>query len=163
MHVGSITANIAICVAELMLTLLISCLKDPDRPLLSSSLAKADIFLLAFSVISPKSLENIKTKWILEVEHFTPKTHCVLLGLKHDWRGVENRERDEIEISVETALQVARDIGIISDQLQFLLTCRMQCQLDHVHRLLKFLKLLIIYGFEINFPGQNPIQGVVHA
>ena len=40
--------------------------------------------------------------------------HSVLLGLKHDRRGVENKERDEIEISVETALQVAKDIGIIS-------------------------------------------------
>ena len=47
------------------------------------------------------------------MEHFTPKAHCVLLGLKHDRRGVENRERDEIEISVETALQVVKDIGII--------------------------------------------------
>ena len=130
MHVGSIIANIAICVADVNIANFL--FKDPDRPLLSSSLAKADIFLLTFSVISPKSLENIKTKWILEVEQFTPKTHCVLIGLKHDRRGVENRERDEIEISVQSALQVARDIGIISDQLQFPLTCSMQCQLDHI-------------------------------
>ena len=76
----------------------------------------SDIFLLAFSTVNFPSLENIKAMWVPEVKYFCPKTPFALLGLKYDRRGaVENRERDEIEIPVETALQVARDIGNISD------------------------------------------------
>ena len=75
---------------------------------------KSDIFLLAFSVVNFSSLKNIKAKWVPEVKSFCPKTQFALLGLKHDRRGaVESREGDEIEIPVEMALQVARDIGNI--------------------------------------------------
>ena len=68
-----------------------------------------EMVLLAFSVVSPDSLENIKCKWVPEIQHFSPKTPFVLLGLKHDQRGaVENQENG---IPVQKALQVARDIG----------------------------------------------------
>ena len=90
--------------------------KGNEEPISPSYPTHTDIFLLAFSVVSPKSLENIKTKWVPVVKRLSPKTPFALIGLKHDRRGVVGRERDETEIPVETALRAARDIGNSSFQ-----------------------------------------------
>eukprot|EP00252_Welwitschia_mirabilis_P018573 TRINITY_DN4123_c0_g1_i1.p1 TRINITY_DN4123_c0_g1~~TRINITY_DN4123_c0_g1_i1.p1 ORF type:complete len:199 (-),score=36.98 TRINITY_DN4123_c0_g1_i1:120-716(-) len=53
------------------------------RPL---SYRGADVFILAFSLISKASYENITKKWIPELRHFAPGTPVVLVGTKMDLR-----------------------------------------------------------------------------
>eukprot|EP01099_Mayorella_cantabrigiensis_P004013 TRINITY_DN3007_c0_g1_i1.p1 TRINITY_DN3007_c0_g1~~TRINITY_DN3007_c0_g1_i1.p1 ORF type:complete len:132 (-),score=27.56 TRINITY_DN3007_c0_g1_i1:25-420(-) len=43
-------------------------------------------FLLCFAVIDPSSFENVKDKWIKELEEFCPKTPVLLVGTKIDLR-----------------------------------------------------------------------------
>ncbi|KAI0488949.1 hypothetical protein KFK09_028788 [Dendrobium nobile] len=53
------------------------------RPL---SYRGADVFILAFSLISSASYENISKKWIPELRHYAPSVPIVLVGTKLDLR-----------------------------------------------------------------------------
>ncbi|KAK1261760.1 Rac-like GTP-binding protein RAC2 [Acorus gramineus] len=53
------------------------------RPL---SYRGADVFILAFSLISRASFENIAKKWIPELRHYAPSVPIVLVGTKLDLR-----------------------------------------------------------------------------
>ncbi|CAN6874104.1 unnamed protein product [Brassica oleracea var. botrytis] len=53
------------------------------RPL---SYRGADVFLLAFSLISKASYENIAKKWIPELRHYAPGVPIILVGTKLDLR-----------------------------------------------------------------------------
>ncbi|KAF7845012.1 rac-like GTP-binding protein 5 [Senna tora] len=53
------------------------------RPL---SYRGADVFLLAFSLISRPSFENVKKKWVPELRHYAPSVPIVLVGTKLDLR-----------------------------------------------------------------------------
>ncbi|KAL6975895.1 Ras-related C3 botulinum toxin substrate 2 [Sarracenia purpurea var. burkii] len=53
------------------------------RPL---SYRGADVFLLAFSLISRASYENISKKWISELRHYAPTVPVILVGTKLDLR-----------------------------------------------------------------------------
>jgi len=50
------------------------------------SYPETDVFLLCFSVISPSSFENIRTKWYPEVSHHCPEAKLILVGTKIDLR-----------------------------------------------------------------------------
>eukprot|EP01120_Amphizonella_sp_Union-15-10_P009898 TRINITY_DN384_c0_g1_i1.p1 TRINITY_DN384_c0_g1~~TRINITY_DN384_c0_g1_i1.p1 ORF type:complete len:198 (-),score=20.94 TRINITY_DN384_c0_g1_i1:168-761(-) len=56
---------------------------DRLRPL---SYPMTDVFLLAFSIVSPESLDNIRSKWFPEVAHHSPNTPTLLIGTKEDLR-----------------------------------------------------------------------------
>ncbi|KAI3795554.1 hypothetical protein L1987_38209 [Smallanthus sonchifolius] len=51
------------------------------RPL---SYRGADVFMLAFSLISKASYENISKKWIPELRHYAPGVPIILVGTKLD-------------------------------------------------------------------------------
>ncbi|CAA2935164.1 rac-like GTP-binding RHO1 [Olea europaea subsp. europaea] len=53
------------------------------RPL---SYRGADVFILAFSLISKASYENVIKKWIPELKHYAPGVPIVLVGTKLDLR-----------------------------------------------------------------------------
>ncbi|TYG45766.1 hypothetical protein ES288_D11G201100v1 [Gossypium darwinii] len=53
------------------------------RPL---SYCGADVFILAFSLISKASSENVSKKWIPELKHYAPGVPIILVGTKHDLR-----------------------------------------------------------------------------
>ncbi|KAG6478820.1 hypothetical protein ZIOFF_062264 [Zingiber officinale] len=53
------------------------------RPL---SYRGADVFLLAFSLISKASYENVAKKWIPELSHYAPGVPIILVGSKLDLR-----------------------------------------------------------------------------
>ncbi|XP_022869767.1 rac-like GTP-binding protein 5 [Olea europaea var. sylvestris] len=53
------------------------------RPL---SYRGADVFILAFSLISKASYENISKKWIPELRHYAPGVPVILVGTKLDLR-----------------------------------------------------------------------------
>ncbi|KAL1349806.1 hypothetical protein AAHE18_07G182200 [Arachis hypogaea] len=47
----------------------------------------ADVFLLAFSLISRASYENVAKKWIPELRHYAPGVPIILVGTKLDHPG----------------------------------------------------------------------------
>jgi len=57
---------------------------DRLRPL---SYPQTDVFLVCFSVISPNSYDNIKSKWYPEINHHAPGVPILLVGTKSDLRG----------------------------------------------------------------------------
>jgi Ras-related C3 botulinum toxin substrate 1 len=56
---------------------------DRLRPL---SYPQTDVFLVCFSIISPASFENVKSKWYPEIQHHSPGTPMILVGTKSDLR-----------------------------------------------------------------------------
>ncbi|KAF8095524.1 hypothetical protein N665_0330s0006 [Sinapis alba] len=45
----------------------------------------ADVIIIAFSLISKASYENVSNKWIPELEHYAPGVPFVLVGTKLAW------------------------------------------------------------------------------
>jgi len=56
---------------------------DRLRPL---SYPQTDVFLVAFSIISPHSFDNVKSKWWPEIQHHAPGVPIILCGTKSDLR-----------------------------------------------------------------------------
>lgn len=56
---------------------------DRLRPL---SYPQTDVFIVAFSLISQPSFENVRTKWVPEIRHHCPSTPIILVGTKLDLR-----------------------------------------------------------------------------
>jgi len=56
---------------------------DRLRPL---SYPKTDVFLICFSIISPHSFDNVKSKWWPEIQHHAPDVPIILVGTKSDMR-----------------------------------------------------------------------------
>lgn len=81
------------------------------RPL---SYRGADVFILAFSLISRPSYENIAKKWVPELRHYAPSVPIVLVGTKLDLR--EDRQfisdyPGACTISTEQGLELKKQIG----------------------------------------------------
>eukprot|EP01099_Mayorella_cantabrigiensis_P003120 TRINITY_DN2432_c0_g5_i1.p1 TRINITY_DN2432_c0_g5~~TRINITY_DN2432_c0_g5_i1.p1 ORF type:complete len:186 (-),score=42.64 TRINITY_DN2432_c0_g5_i1:68-625(-) len=88
---------------------------DRLRPL---SYPQTDVFLIAFSVISPASYDNVKQKWHPEIKHHNPDTIIMLCGTKLDLR----EDKDTIDRLAEKKLtpirlaqgeQMAKEIGAV--------------------------------------------------
>lgn len=54
---------------------------DRLRPL---SYPQTDVFLICFSCLSPQSLENVREKWIPELEHHCPGVPKLVIGTQSD-------------------------------------------------------------------------------
>lgn len=85
---------------------------DRLRPL---SYPQTDVFLICFSLISPASFENVRTKWYPEVSHHAPNTPIILVGTKLDLRedsaALENlRNRRMSPVTYPQGLQMAKEI-----------------------------------------------------
>jgi len=86
---------------------------DRLRPL---SYPQTDVFLCCFSVISPASYENVRTKWFPEVSHHCPSTPILVVGTKTDLRNDQetiNRlaEKRLAPLTPEQGTQLAKEIG----------------------------------------------------
>jgi len=86
---------------------------DRLRPL---SYPQTDVFLVAFSLISRASFENVKQKWHPELKHHCPGVPMILVGTKLDLRSdgqtvAKLREKGQAPISFEEGLEVAKTIG----------------------------------------------------
>ncbi|CAO3653486.1 unnamed protein product [Cunninghamella echinulata] len=86
---------------------------DCLRPL---SYPQTDVFLVCFSLVSPPSFENVRTKWYPEISHHAPNIPMILVGTKLDLREdpetVERLKQKKMSpISYTQALQMAKDIG----------------------------------------------------
>ncbi|KAK4756958.1 hypothetical protein SAY87_007085 [Trapa incisa] len=76
------------------------------RPL---SYRGADIFVLAFSLISRASYENVIKKWMPELRRFAPNVPVVLVGTKLDLR--EEREQGSNIITTAQGEELRKQIG----------------------------------------------------
>jgi|UniRef100_A0A7S0JEH6 Ras-related C3 botulinum toxin substrate 1 len=86
---------------------------DRLRPL---SYPQTDVFLVAFSLISRASYENVKHKWWPELKHHCPGVPMLLVGTKLDLRSDVNtiaklREKNQTPISFDEGIEQARSIG----------------------------------------------------
>ncbi|CDZ96521.1 small gtpase rac1p [Phaffia rhodozyma] len=88
---------------------------DRLRPL---SYPQTDIFLVCFSLVSPPSFENVRTKWYPEVSHHAPGIPIILVGTKLDIREEPStvaklRERRMAPIGYPAGVQCAKEIGAV--------------------------------------------------
>jgi len=78
------------------------------------SYPETDVFLLCFSVVSPASFDNIKTKWYPEINHHCPGAKCILVGTKIDLREdkatVESMKGEKLP-TYEMGKKLAQEIG----------------------------------------------------
>jgi len=89
---------------------------DRLRPL---SYPQTDVFLVCFSVISNSSFENVKTKWVPEIQHHAPNVPILLVGTKSDLRKDENtikqlNSRQQSMVTIESAQRMAKEIGAVN-------------------------------------------------
>ncbi|KAJ2158351.1 GTP-binding protein Rho1 [Coemansia sp. RSA 552] len=76
----------------------------------------ANIVLICFSVDSPDSLENVREKWIKEVNEHAPNVPTLLVGLKRDLRDDpaiidQLRSDGQVPVAPEQGMKVATYIG----------------------------------------------------
>lgn len=88
---------------------------DRLRPL---SYPQTDVFLICFSLVSPPSFENVRTKWYPEISHHAPSTAIVLVGTKLDLREDQAtidklRDRRMAPIQYMQGSGMAKDIGAV--------------------------------------------------
>ncbi|TIA93615.1 hypothetical protein E3P99_00032 [Wallemia hederae] len=88
---------------------------DRLRPL---SYPQTDVFLIAFSIASPTSLENVKYKWVPELKHHAPNVPIILVATKVDLRNdrltiQRLADRGMNPISWSEGSKLAKDIGAV--------------------------------------------------
>jgi len=88
---------------------------DRLRPL---SYPQTDVFLVCFSVISSSSFENVKTKWVPEIQHHAPGVPILLVGTKSDLRKDDQTtkqlaSRGQNLVNTEQANSMAKEVGAV--------------------------------------------------
>jgi len=88
---------------------------DRLRPL---SYPQTDVFLVAFSLISRASFENVKAKWYPELKHHCPGVPMILVGTKLDLRSdpatvqkLREKSPPTTPITFEEGLDMSKTIG----------------------------------------------------
>jgi Ras-related C3 botulinum toxin substrate 1 len=89
---------------------------DRLRPL---SYPQTDVFLVAYSIISPHSFDNVKSKWWPEIQHHAPGVPIILVGTKSDLRADQNmlnqlQAKGLHVISQAEALTRSKEIGAVT-------------------------------------------------
>jgi len=78
------------------------------------SYPETDVFLLCYSVVSPSSYENIRSKWYPEISHHCPEAKTLLIGTKIDLRDdketLENLKGEKLPTK-EMGEELAKQIG----------------------------------------------------
>lgn len=85
------------------------------RPL---SYPGTDVILVCFSIDMPSSLENVREKWVPEVQHYLPRVPFILVGNKADLRDDDYTKRElarngERPVSFEDGQRMADSIGAV--------------------------------------------------
>ncbi|KAH0792743.1 ras-related C3 botulinum toxin substrate 3 [Histomonas meleagridis] len=73
-----------------------------------------DVFIICFSLIEPKTLESVESKWIKEAHDFSEEAPIVLVGLKKDLRDsfVEDPNNTELKpIPIKDGQAMKEKIG----------------------------------------------------
>lgn len=74
------------------------------------------MFLICFSVVSPTSFANVRTKWWPEVTHHCPSAKLILVGTKLDLREEKEtierlREKGQAPITPDEGRALVKEIG----------------------------------------------------
>ncbi|KAJ5077684.1 hypothetical protein M0811_05783 [Anaeramoeba ignava] len=82
------------------------------------SYPQTDIFLICFSLVSPSSFENVKSKWIPDLNYNSPNTPFILVGTKLDLRDDPNtvkklEEKGLSPITFQTAESLSKEIKAV--------------------------------------------------
>merc|ERR1711974_592238 len=93
---------------------------DRLRPL---SYPETDIFLVCFSIISPTSFKNVKSKWVPELKHNVQEAKMILVGTKLDLRD----DKEQIERLREKGLQPICDTQGTNLSKEIGAECYMEC------------------------------------
>ena len=88
---------------------------DRLRPL---SYPQTDVFLVCFSLVSPESFHNVRSKWYPEVTHHCPNTPIILVGTKLDLTDDEEtimklKETGLSPITYPQCVTAQKDIGAV--------------------------------------------------
>jgi Ras-related C3 botulinum toxin substrate 1 len=88
---------------------------DRLRPL---SYPQTDVFLICFSIISPASFDNVKSKWYPEIQHHAPGVPIILVGTKSDLRDdpqtkAQLQSKGLAPITLQDARAMASSIGAV--------------------------------------------------
>eukprot|EP01095_Lingulamoeba_sp_RSL-Kostka_P016350 TRINITY_DN797_c1_g1_i1.p1 TRINITY_DN797_c1_g1~~TRINITY_DN797_c1_g1_i1.p1 ORF type:complete len:198 (+),score=58.54 TRINITY_DN797_c1_g1_i1:38-631(+) len=75
----------------------------------------ADLFFVCYSIISPKSLQNIEKKWITNIRALNDQSPVVLIGTKSDLREDEDiierlNQRDLSPLKIKDGKTTAKNI-----------------------------------------------------
>lgn len=86
---------------------------DRLRPL---SYPQTDVFLVCFSLVSPPSFENVRSKWYPEINHHAPGVPKILVGTKLDLREDQNTirklsERRMAPVTYQQGVTMSREIA----------------------------------------------------
>lgn len=84
------------------------------RPL---SYRGADVFVLAFSLVSRASYENVSKKWVTELRHYAPGVPVVLVGTKLDLRDDKHYLSDHpgsVPVTTAEGEELRKQIGAAS-------------------------------------------------
>eukprot|EP00761_Pharyngomonas_kirbyi_P012892 gb/GECH01012919.1/.p1 GENE.gb/GECH01012919.1/~~gb/GECH01012919.1/.p1 ORF type:complete len:199 (+),score=36.62 gb/GECH01012919.1/:1-597(+) len=89
---------------------------DRLRPL---SYPETDVFLLCFSLVSPVSLTNVRSRWVPELRHHAPGVPFILVGTKLDLREDPEmikrlNEKNLSPVSQDQGESLAKEIGAYS-------------------------------------------------
>ena len=80
---------------------------DRLRPL---SYPNTSVFLVCFSIVSPKSFDNVQGKWVPEIKHHCPNTPFLLVGTQVDLR---NDEATQLKLAKNKEKPVSKEAGEI--------------------------------------------------
>lgn len=88
---------------------------DRLRPL---SYPQTDVFLICFSLVSPPSFENVRTKWHPEISHHAPNIPIILVGTKLDLRDDPKAlkmlsDKKMSPISFQQGVSMSKEIGAV--------------------------------------------------
>mmetsp|Transcript_37415 Transcript_37415/g.79733 ORF Transcript_37415/g.79733 Transcript_37415/m.79733 type:complete len:193 (-) Transcript_37415:182-760(-) len=88
---------------------------DRLRPL---SYPQTDVFLICYSIISPSSFDNVKSKWYPEIQHHAPGIPILLVGTKSDLRNDSGtisqlQAKGMSVVQADAAGQMAASIGAV--------------------------------------------------
>ncbi|KHN74994.1 Rho-related protein racC [Toxocara canis] len=104
-----------------------------------------DVCILCYNIANEKSLENIETKWVLEVKDYCPERPYILVGTKGDLCG-ELKRRENIILETEDTNELAQKISASNHIICS--SMKMVCQLTLFASLLSFYHLS--FRFTIN-------------
>lgn len=79
---------------------------DTIRPL---SYQETDLVMLCYTIENKKNLDNISTKWLMEIKNYCPEASYILVGLKRDIRYEEGIDKSVL-ITPEEGQQLADKI-----------------------------------------------------
>ncbi|KAL2321872.1 hypothetical protein Fmac_026251 [Flemingia macrophylla] len=129
------------------------------RPL---SYRGADVFVLAFSLVSHASYENVLKKWIPELQHFAPGVPVVLVGTKLDLRQDKHYLADHPGLVPVTSEQVQRLSLLATQRIQYQCSLKLLC---FVHKQGEELRKLVgaTYYIECSSKTQQNVKSVFDA